>query len=159
MTLVTGIHHVTSLTRDLDRLIRFYQRIFDAEVLLDLTEEGLRHAFIQVGPHTVLHPFQVPGVELPPGDIPMFARGRLDHVALHAATEAAFRELHQRLVAEGATDGIVTDMGSLLLFNFADPDEAQGEVVWPKPDVPVEQTLPRAAWTTVDLAEDSRPEG
>ncbi len=151
MPLLNGLHHVTFVTSDLDRLIRFYQRIFDAPVVLDLAEEGLRHAFIQVGPRTVLHPFQVPGVEVPPGDIPMFARGRLDHVALSAASEDAFRELHRRLVDEDATDGIVTDMGSLLLLTFADPDGAEVEVAWPKPDVPANQTLRRAAWTSVAM--------
>jgi catechol 2,3-dioxygenase-like lactoylglutathione lyase family enzyme len=148
MPLLNGIHHVTSITSDLDRLIRFYQRIFDAPVLLDLEEEGLRHAFIRVGPGTVLHPFQVPGVDLPQGSPPMFERGRLDHVALHASSEHAFRELRRRLIEAGATDGIVTDMGSLLIFTFSDPDGAQWEVVWPKPDVPAGQTLRRSEWTT-----------
>jgi catechol 2,3-dioxygenase-like lactoylglutathione lyase family enzyme len=151
MPLLDGIHHVTSLTTDLDRLIHFYRRVFDAPVVLDLAEEGLRHAFIQIGPNTVLHPFQVPGVEVPPGDPPMFARGRLDHVALYAASEDAFRELLRRLVDEGATDGTVTDMGSLLLYTFTDPDGAQVEVAWPKPDVPANQTLQRAAWTSVAM--------
>ena len=153
MPLLNGIHHVTSVTSDLDRLIEFYERVFDAPVLLDLEEEGLRHAFVQLGPHTVLHPFQVPGVDVPQGDIPMFGRGRLDHVALHASSEDAFRELRRRLVAADATDGIVTDMGSLLIFTFSDPDGAQYEVVWPKPDVPPGQTLRRSAWTTAALDE------
>jgi catechol 2,3-dioxygenase-like lactoylglutathione lyase family enzyme len=36
MALLDGIHHVATLTADLDRLIAFYGRIFDARVLLDL---------------------------------------------------------------------------------------------------------------------------
>jgi catechol 2,3-dioxygenase-like lactoylglutathione lyase family enzyme len=151
MPLLNGIHHVTSVTSDIDRLIRFYQHIFEAPVLLDLDEDGLRHAFVQLGPHTVLHPFQVPGVDVPQGNTPMFERGRLDHVALHASSENAFRELRRRLVETGATDGIVTDMGSLLIFSFSDPDGAQYEVVWPKEDVPASQTLRREAWTTAVL--------
>lgn len=147
MTLIDGIHHVTFLTSDLDRLITFYGRVFSAPVTFDLEEEGLRHAFIQLGPHTVLHPFHVPGVEVPSGDLPMFARGRLDHVALHATSEDAFREVQRRLVNEG-----VTDMGSLLLLNFTDPDGAQVEVVWPKPDIPANQTLRRSDWTSVVMA-------
>jgi hypothetical protein len=92
-------------------------------VTVDLEEEGLRHAFIAVGPHTVLHPFQVPGVE-PPDEQPTFDRGRLDHFALNAASEEAFRAARRRLVAEGASDGSVTDMGSLLLLSFSDPTRA-----------------------------------
>jgi uncharacterized glyoxalase superfamily protein PhnB len=39
---------------DMDRLLAFYVRVFDAEVTLDMTEKGLRHAFFTVGPATVL---------------------------------------------------------------------------------------------------------
>ncbi len=151
MPLLDGLHHVTTLTADMDRLLQFYVRVFDARVTLDLAEEGLRHAFIELGPHTVLHPFQVSGVEVPQGDVPMFARGRLDHFALHASTEEAFRELRRRVVAEGAGDGVVTDMGSLLIFGFTDPDGAHHEVVWTKPGVPVTRSLPRADWQTVEM--------
>jgi catechol 2,3-dioxygenase-like lactoylglutathione lyase family enzyme len=150
LSLLNDIHHLTFVTSDLDRLIGFYERVFGARVTVDLEEEGLRHAFIEVGPHTVLHPFQVPGVE-PPGPQPMFRRGRLDHFALNAASEEAFGELRRRVVAEGAGDGVVTDMGSLLNFGFTDPDGGQHEVVWAKPGVPVEVGLRRAEWRTVEL--------
>lgn len=151
MSLLNGIHHVTTLTADLDRLIDFYARVFDAPVTLDLSEEGVRHAFIALGPHTVLHPFQVPGVEVPQQALPMFGRGRIDHVALHAASEEAFRNLHRRVVAAGAGDGVVTDMGSLLIFSIMDPDGAELEVVWPKPGVPVDASLPREEWQTATM--------
>jgi len=148
--LLNDMHHLTFLTADMDRLIDFYARVFGARVTVDLEEEGLRHAFIEIGPHSVLHPFQVPGVE-PPGAQPMFERGRLDHFALNAATEEAFREARRRLVEEGASDGTVTDMGSLLLLSFSDPDEGRHELVWVKPGVPVAQGLRRAEWTRSDL--------
>ena len=150
MQLLNGIHHLTFVTSDMDRLIAFYERVFEARVTVDLEEEGLRHAFIEVGPHTVLHPFQVPGVE-PPGPQQMFGRGQLDHFALNAASEEAFGEILRRVVAEGAGDGVVTDMGSLLNFGFTDPDGGEHEVVWVKPGVPVEAGLRRAEWTTVEM--------
>ena len=150
MQLLNGIHHLTFITADMDRLLDFYKRVFEAEVVLDLEEEGLRHAFIKVGLHTVLHPFQIPGIQ-PPGDQPMFQRGRLDHFALYAASEDAFREIHRRIMAEGIDDSVVTDMGSLLLFSFTDPDRGCFEVVWVKPGVPVEAGIKRADWKTVVL--------
>jgi catechol 2,3-dioxygenase-like lactoylglutathione lyase family enzyme len=150
LPLLNDIHHLTFITADLDRLMGFYERVFGARVTVDLEEEGLRHAFIEVGPHTVLHPFQVPGVE-PPGSQPMFQRGRLDHFALNAASEDAFGELRRRVVAEGAGEGAVTDMGSLLNFGFTDPDGGQHEVIWVKPGVPVEAGLRRAEWRTLEL--------
>ena len=150
LPLLNGIHHITFVTSDVDRLISIYERVFGARTTVDLEEEGLRHAFIEVGPRTVLHPFEVPGVE-PPGPRPMFGRGRLDHFALNAASEEAFRELHRRIAVEGALDSVVTDMGSMLLFSFLDPDEGRHEVVWVKPGVPVKAGLRRAEWKTVEL--------
>ena len=150
MNLLDGINHLTFLTGDMDRLIAFYERVFDARVTLDLEEDGLRHTFIQVGSHTVLHPFQLPGVQ-PPAKQPMFQRGRLDHFALNAASENAFHELRRRVMAEKASNGVVTDMGSLLIFTFTDPDEGTHEVVWMKPGVPAKATLKRADWTHLTL--------
>jgi hypothetical protein len=43
----------------------------------------------------------VPGVGVP-GRQEIFQRGRLDHFALNAASEEAFREIRRRLIAEGA---------------------------------------------------------
>jgi catechol 2,3-dioxygenase-like lactoylglutathione lyase family enzyme len=60
LPLLNDIHHLTFITADLDRLTTFYERVFGARVTVDLEEEGLRHAFIEVGPHTALHPFEVP---------------------------------------------------------------------------------------------------
>ena len=149
LPLLNDVHHLTFVMSDMDRLIGFYERVFGARVTVDLEEEGLRHAFIEVGPHTVLHPFQVPGLE-PPGPPPMFQRGRLDHFALNAASEETFGEILRRVVAEGAGDGAVTDMGSLLNFGFTDPDGGQHEVVWVKPGVPLEAGLRRAEWSTIE---------
>jgi len=145
LQLLNDIHHLTSITADMDRLVAFYERVFGARVTLDLEEEGLRHAFVELGPHTVLHPFEVPGVE-PPGPQPIFERGRLDHFALNATSEEAFRELRRRVVAEGASDGVVTDMGSLLIFSFDDPDAGRHEVVWVKPGAPSEAGARKSEW-------------
>jgi catechol 2,3-dioxygenase-like lactoylglutathione lyase family enzyme len=150
MQLLNDIHHLTFVTADMERLIAFYKRVFEARITVDLVEEGLRHVFIEVGPHTVLHPFEVPGVQ-PPGPQPMFQRGRLDHFALNAASEEAFYELYRRIVAENADASVITDMGSILLFSFNDPDKGRHEVVWMKPGVPSESMLKRADWTTVEI--------
>lgn len=44
MKLVDGVHHVAFVTGDLDRLIAFYERVFDAHVVLDREDNGRRHA-------------------------------------------------------------------------------------------------------------------
>lgn len=155
MVLVNDLHHMTFLTADMDRLIAFYERVFNARVTFDREEEGgLRHAFIEIGPHTVLHPFEVRSVEVP-GRQPIFARGRLDHFALNAASEEAFREIRLRLLAEGAgaTDGgLVTDMGAMLSFSFHDPDGGWHEVMWVKPGVPFEEGFRHPGeWEMIEL--------
>lgn len=151
MALLNGIHHLAILTADMDRLIAFYERVFDARPLLDMEEEGLRHAFIELGPTTVLHPFQIPGVEVPQEPVPMFTRGRLDHFALNASSEEAFREVRQRVIAAGAGDGTVTDVGPILSLTFTDPDGAEHEVTWSKPGVTFGRSQTRALWTTVEM--------
>jgi hypothetical protein len=67
--------------------------------MLDV-EDPVRHAFIEIGPHTVLHPFEVPAAEVPARQA-MFKRGRLDHFALNAVSEEAFREIRRRVVPDG----------------------------------------------------------
>ena len=157
MSLLNDLHHLTFITADMDRLITFYQSVFGAQVIADMTEEGLRHIFIEIGPHSTLHAFQIPGLQ-PPGPLPMFQRGRLDHFALQAASEDAFWEIHRRAVARGGCDGEVTDMGSLLQFTFEDPDAARHEVSWNKPGVRFAQGGQRANWKRVERARhDARP--
>jgi catechol 2,3-dioxygenase-like lactoylglutathione lyase family enzyme len=154
VTLVDDLHHVAFLTADLDRLIAFYERIFDARVTLDRDDGGRRHAFIAIGPRTVLHPFEVPA-ERVPGRQPIFERGRLDHLAFNTASEEAFREIRRRLIAESAhatEGGLVTDMGSLLSFSFHDPDGAWHEVIWVKPDAPPDAAPTRPdEWQMIEL--------
>ena len=151
MQLVDGVHHVTFLTEDMDRLLGFYVRVFDAEVTLDMTEEGLRHAFLKVGPTTVLHPFQILEGPAPPPPSPMFSRGRLDHFALLAPSEEAFRELRRRIVAASTVDGEVRDMGRLWIMGYLDPDGAAHEVIQQRPGFTDSEELERAQWTTVTL--------
>jgi catechol 2,3-dioxygenase-like lactoylglutathione lyase family enzyme len=149
--LVDGVHHVTFLTEDLDRLISFYERVFDAKLTLDMTEEGVRHVFLEVGPTTVLHPFQLLEGPGPPPPSPFFTRGRLDHFALLAPSEEAFRELRRRIEAEGAADGDVRDMRSHWIMGYFDPDGAAHEVMLIRPGHDDSAMLERADWTTVTL--------
>lgn len=153
MKLVERIHHVTFLTEDIDRLTAFYERVFDAEKTLDMTEEGLRHVFLRVGSATVLHPFQmIDGPDLPPAPGTMFQRGRLDHFAFWAPSEEAFCELRRRIESERATDGDVRDMKAMWIMGLHDPDGLYVEVIWQKPGVPDSDVLPRSDWSTVEIS-------
>src|SRR5713101_2481908 len=120
------------LTNDTDRLHAFYREVFDAEVFADVTtgEAGApgRLSFVTIGPHTQLNVFEVDGNTEAERQVPMFGRGRIDHVGLEAATQEAFDTIRERLVARGATDGFVTDFGVAISLFFTDPDGLEGEV-------------------------------
>ena len=133
MDLLAGINHTALLSADVDRLARFYVRVFGARVALDMAERGLRIVMIDVGRGSSLAAFQLEDTDVPRGGLPEFGRGRHDHVALTAADEHAFRELRRRLVAEGASDGVITDVGPAQQFGFTDPDGWESEVLWMKP--------------------------
>jgi catechol 2,3-dioxygenase-like lactoylglutathione lyase family enzyme len=151
VTVVEGIHHVTFLTEDIERLAEFYERVFDAEKTLDMSEEGVRHVFLTIGANTVLHPFQIlTGAPLPPAPGTMFQRGRLDHFAMSAPSEEAFTEIRRRLESEAALDGDVRDMGTMWILGFHDPDGFYVEVIWRKADTPDSETLAREQWTIVE---------
>ena len=152
MRLVEGIEHLTFLSDDVDRLAAFYERVFEAKKTLDLTEEGFRHIFLEVGPTTVLHPFQLlDGRPLPPAPGTMFGRGRIDHFALFAPTEDAFREIRRRLESEGAAARPVRDTKTAWIMDFHDPDGVYVEVIWRKPGARAAELLRHEDWTTVQL--------
>src|SRR5438874_3405871 len=127
--LLDGMNHVTILTSDSQRLHAFYGDVFDATVSHDMTEaEGVRLSFVDVGPHTELNVFEITGNSEAERQTPMFGRGRIDHLALQAASKEAFDEIRRRLIERQATDGFVTDFGPILSLFFRDPDGLEAEV-------------------------------
>jgi catechol 2,3-dioxygenase-like lactoylglutathione lyase family enzyme len=133
--LLDGMNHVAILTNDTDRLHAFYREVFGATVSQDMTEpDGVRLSFIDVGPHTELNVFEIDGNAEATRQTPMFGRGRIDHLALQAASKEAFDVVRDRLIARGATDGFVTDFGPILSLFFRDPDGLEAEVCVANPD-------------------------
>jgi catechol 2,3-dioxygenase-like lactoylglutathione lyase family enzyme len=133
--LLSGVNHFAVLTQDTERFHEFYREVFDATIYADQTisegaQEG-RLSFVTIGPHTQINVFELP-VEAP-AHTPMFGRGPVDHVGLQAASQEAFDEIRQRLIARGRTDGFVTDFGTAISLFFIDPDGLEGEVVLDKP--------------------------
>ncbi|RWP37242.1 VOC family protein [Mesorhizobium sp.] len=136
MPVTVGAHHLTLFTHDMDRFIRFYEEIFDAETKFDLSEPGpgggtLRHSLIDFGGGFALHPFQMPeptGYE--DGSMQMGKRGHIDHLALKVHDEECLQEVRRRLVKASASDGTITDFGAVRLVTFKAPDGMEGEVAW-----------------------------
>ena len=84
---------------------------------------------IRIGPHTELNIFVIEGNAEADRQIPMWGRGRIDHVGLQAASREAFATIRERLVRAGASDGTVNDFGSVHSMFFRDPDGLEGEVL------------------------------
>ena len=127
MSPISGLNHVAILTADLDRFIGFYAGVFQAEVVFRASAP-LRHAILRIGATSWLHPVEMPNHRHASGEPRMFERGHLDHVALTASSSATFEQLRERLVACGASDGAVDDLGAFHTLAFEDPDGMRGEL-------------------------------
>jgi catechol 2,3-dioxygenase-like lactoylglutathione lyase family enzyme len=136
--LLKGLNHVATLTNDIARVQEFYVGVFDAEILRDGSEmpdgTGPRMTIIKIGPWAELNVFQIEGNTEADRQVPMFGRGRIDHLALQAESIESFDEIRERLMARGAADDFVTDFGPMLSIFFRDPDGLECEVCVENPD-------------------------
>ena len=136
--LLKGLNHVATITNDATRLQDFYREVFDAEVLRDGSEfpdgKGPRLSIIKIGDWAELNVFQIDGNHEADRQTPMFGRGRIDHLALQAASFEDFETIRQRLMARGAADDFVTDFGPMLSLFFRDPDGLECECCVENPD-------------------------
>lgn len=123
-----GFNHLALVTGDLDAFNAFYGDVFGAEVRWVLTEDGMRHAMLDVGGGACLHPFELVGHPAAGGGGQIFGRGHLDHFALDVGSVAAFEQVRAELVRRGASDGTVTDFGMVRTVTFLDPDGHEAEV-------------------------------
>jgi catechol 2,3-dioxygenase-like lactoylglutathione lyase family enzyme len=132
--LTDGIHHVAIITADTDRFVDFYHSVFEATVESSNSSNGVRLTFLSIGTNVELNVFEVDDNDQAHRRLPMFERGRLDHLGLRASSVQAFDEIRVRLIAAGASDGFVTDFGPVWSIFFTDPDGLEGEVCVANPD-------------------------
>lgn len=133
--LLDGFNHVAILTADTARFVEFYADVFGAEVAgsMDMGGDGML-TFVRVGSQAEINLFEINGNVEALRQVPMFGRGRIDHLGLQAASLDAFDEIRQRLIGRGAADEFVTDFGPILSLFFRDPDGLEGEVCVANPD-------------------------
>ncbi|HMJ16240.1 MAG TPA: VOC family protein, partial [Polyangiaceae bacterium] len=106
----------------------FYSGVFEMDVLFRETTPAFSHAILRSGPSSWLHPAALAGNAHGSALPEMFARGHLDHLALGAPSQAAFAIIRERLMARGASSGLVEDLGAMHALWFEDPDGMKGEV-------------------------------
>jgi len=131
--LLDGVNHIAWLSKDVARLGRFYEAVFDA-VVGPTREHGPGETMttIDIGLTTQLNVFVIDGNVEADRQTPMWGRGRIDHVGVAAVSPEAFETIRNRRVDASASDGTVNDFGSALSVFFRDPDGLEGEVLLPK---------------------------
>jgi catechol 2,3-dioxygenase-like lactoylglutathione lyase family enzyme len=132
--LLDGFDHVAVLTADTDRFVAFYREVFGAEVLMSGGDGPVKITLVQIGPQSEFNVFEIDGNDEAARQVPMFGRGRLDHMGLRAESLEAFETIRDRLIERGAADEFVTDFGPVLSLFFRDPDGLEGEVCVANPD-------------------------
>jgi catechol 2,3-dioxygenase-like lactoylglutathione lyase family enzyme len=133
--LLTSVDHVAVLTADTDAFVTFFAEVFDAASRENPEmPPGMRLTFVDIGANSELNVCQIDDNAEAGRQVPMFGRGRLDHLGLRAASMEAFETARTRLMARGASDGFVTDFGPVLSLFFRGPDGLEAEVCVLNPD-------------------------
>ena len=90
------------MTGDTGRFVEFYEGVFEATHQVIEQQDGFRLTRVTIGPTAELNVFELAGNTESQRQVPMFGRGRLDHLALQAASLDAFDEVRNRLLAAAA---------------------------------------------------------
>jgi glyoxylase I family protein len=114
------IAHVSLTVSDLDRSIPWYERLFDAKLVLDDTNSAFRRAALIVEGQAVvgLQDFPDPADSLPFNE----RRVGLDHLAFACSSRGELEAWKARLDELGIVNGGVVDAGYGSVLSFRDPD-------------------------------------
>jgi glyoxylase I family protein len=114
------IAHVSLTVSDLDRSIPWYERVFDAKLVLDDESGPFRRAVLVVGGRALvgLQEFPDPADTLPFNE----RRVGLDHLAFACSSRGELEAWKARLDELGVVNGGVVDAGYGSVLSFRDPD-------------------------------------
>jgi catechol 2,3-dioxygenase-like lactoylglutathione lyase family enzyme len=132
MARTTGFDHVAIVTADLDRIVAFYQHVFDARVTFEMaaTQDSRRMVILDLGGGALNITEQaadtITGDRARPG-----GRGPIDHYGIAVASRASLDDMRQRLMTAGADVGQVQRLGDTWSLFFRDPDGMELEVCTP----------------------------
>jgi glyoxylase I family protein len=114
------IAHVSLTVSDLDRSIAWYERVFDAKLVLDDESGPFRRAVLVVAGQALvgLQEFPDPADNLPFNE----RRVGLDHLAFACSSRREVEAWKARLDELGVVNGGVVDAGYGFVLSFRDPD-------------------------------------
>jgi glyoxylase I family protein len=114
------IVHVSLTVSDLDRSVPWYERVFDAKLVLDDESGPFRRAVLVVAGKALvgLQEFPDPADNLPFNE----RRVGLDHLAFACSSRRELEAWKARLDELGVVNGGVVDAGYGSVLSFRDPD-------------------------------------
>src|SRR3546814_10994276 len=107
--MLSGINHIALLTGDTDRLRAFYGEVFEATNTTLQQADGFRVTAIWLGDTAELNVFQIADNGEHERLMPMFGRGRLDHLAPQEASVSSFDDISSLPLARGGLAGSRSD--------------------------------------------------
>ena len=130
MPTTIGFNHVATLTSDLDRLVDFYETVFDAAVSHEMAArpDHPRMVILDLGGGSALNVFEVPPDEIIGERRRQGGRGAIDHYGLAVDSLATLERVKERLVDAGADIGEIQQLGTEWSLFFRDPDGMELEV-------------------------------
>jgi catechol 2,3-dioxygenase-like lactoylglutathione lyase family enzyme len=133
MPLSTGFNHVATVTANLDRIVGFYQTVFDAVVTYEMAarDDHPRMVILDLGGGSALNIIEQPadtiiGDRTAPG-----GRGPIDHYGIAVASRADLDHIRDRLTRAEIDTGDIHQLGDTWSLFFRDPDGMELEVCTP----------------------------
>jgi catechol 2,3-dioxygenase-like lactoylglutathione lyase family enzyme len=133
MPVTAGFNHVATLTPDMDRLVDFYTKTFDAVVTFEMEArpDHPRMVILDLGGGAALNVFEAPAEEIIGDRRRQGGRGPIDHFAVAVDSLPTLEDVRDRLLAAGADIGEIHQLGDIWSLFFRDPDGMELEVCCP----------------------------
>jgi catechol 2,3-dioxygenase-like lactoylglutathione lyase family enzyme len=133
MTKSIGFDHVATVTADLDRVVTFYQDVFDAVVTLEIPagDDHRRMVILDLGSGAAINVVEQPADMIVGDRTRSGGRGPIDHYGIAVPSRADLRGMRERLIAAGADVGDIQQLGHTWSLFFRDPDGMELEVCTP----------------------------
>jgi catechol 2,3-dioxygenase-like lactoylglutathione lyase family enzyme len=133
MPLSTGFNHVATLTADLDRMVHFYQTVFDAAVTfeMDARDDHPRMVILELGGGSALNITEQPADTIVGDRSRPGGRGPIDHYGIAVASRADLDNIRDRLTEATVDVGTIHQLGDAWSLFFRDPDGMELEVCTP----------------------------
>ncbi|MBA2282943.1 MAG: VOC family protein [Acidimicrobiia bacterium] len=133
MPISTGVNHIATVTADLDRVVAFYDTVFEAKVTFEMaaSADHPRMAILDLGGGSALNVFEAAPEEIVGDRTTQGSRGPVDHFGIAVDSYQTLETIRDRLLDAGADIGDIQTLGDIWSLFFRDPDGMELEVCAP----------------------------